>query len=333
MTSSNHFKALVLLGVVLSVFMLNTAVGGEWQRKSDMLRKRGEHANFVYGGKIYVLGGIHDHVYGPANIEVYDPATDKWENLGVWDRHRHHITAGSSLYGDEVWICGGKPAKDDSWLKDVWVYNVAENSWRQGPELPEVHWGGAVVILDDKLHVMTGAQGRSQTTTHHFVLDLKHEKKLWEKASSVPAPRVHVAGVAFDGKIWLIGGEYHHRHDGDTVTVQVYDPATDMWDMSKPQLPMARSHHEWATFVHDRKIYCVSGVDSVNRSERGQSNIYVYDTAGDQWKELTPLPHKMCSPAAKIVGDKLYVFGGGGSDWFSGSMRETWALNIDELAH
>ena len=201
-----------------------------------MLRKRGEHANFVYGGKIYVLGGIHDHVYGPDNIEMYDPATDKWENLGVWDRHRHHITAGSSLYGDEVWICGGKPAKDDSGLKDVWVYNVADNSWRQGPELPEVHWGGAVVILDDKLHVMTGAQGRSQTTTHHFVLDLKHEKKLWEKASSVPAPRVHVAGVAQPLR------RHHDVVYGSAVARGPVQPLPDVIAPGEVRLPIGRDH-------------------------------------------------------------------------------------------
>ncbi|MFC1463011.1 kelch repeat-containing protein [Verrucomicrobiota bacterium] len=83
----------------------------------------------------------------------------------------------------------------------------------------------------------------------------------------VPQPRVHCAGVAIGDEIYLIGGEYHHNHDCDAPTVQIYDTVANTWS-SGPDLPRGRSHHEWATFVHNGLVWCVSGVDS-SQSPRG----------------------------------------------------------------
>lgn len=294
----------------------------EWTRRADLPRARGEHANAVVDGRLITLGGIHDHRTGPMEVESYDPATNSWSSVSSLPELRNHFTTGHAVYAGEIWVCGGKPdgARSEGSTR-VDVYNVAADSWRRGPDLPEDHWAGPAVVVGDSLHVVSGGINNRESADHHFVLDLRDEDAGWTRAADVPEARVHVAGVPYDGKLWLIGGEFHHRHDGDTATVQIYDPATDRWS-SGPSLPEARSHHEWATFAHGGSIWSVSGVDSANRP-RGQETIYRFD--GTEWRRMFDLPGKLVSPGAKIMDGVLYVFGGGVNDWFGGDLQATWA--------
>lgn len=304
-----------------------TAASDEWEQLGNMRFGRGEHANAVVNGKIYVFGGIVNPTDGVRQVERFDPATGRWSVVGWMPETRHHYMAGSTVYGTEVWLVGGKSGNDTTGSRRVDVFNTATSQWRRAPDLPGVHWGGPSVIIGDELHVFMGATGTHQTTNHHWVLNLKNQSAGWQEAPKVPTPRVHAGAVALNGKIYLIGGEMHHSHDQDTRTVFTYDPVTKTYDYQAANLPMARSHLEWATFVYDGKIISVSGVDS-SKSPRGQSEIYQYDPATNRWSLLAQLPFKAVSPGAKVVNDTLYVFGGGVNDWFGGSMNRTFALPL-----
>lgn len=321
--------------LILSGVTIGSASAG-WERKADMLFPRGEHANVSHDGKIYVLGGISNHTTGPTQVEAYDPATDRWteESALPAGRYRHHFTAGASLYngidGPEIWICGGKEGAKNAGVDWVDVYNLAAKTWRKGPSLPQPHWAGPAVVVGDKLHVLSGGKGRHKAEDHHFVLDLTDENAGWTNAAPVPEGRVHAAAVSVDGKIFLIGGEVAHAHTGDTTTVQVYDPSTDVWTSDCAALPEPRSHHEWATFAHDGRIISVSGVDS-SQDPRAQNSIYSYDPKVNQWTRLADLPAKLASPGAKVVDGNLYVFGGGVNDWFDGPMNTVWSRPLSDL--
>lgn len=351
------------LAVIIGLSLASTATAG-WDQKADMLFPRGEHANVVHNGKIYVLGGISNHSTGPAQMEVYNPADNTWTQEGSLpaNRYRHHFTAGSSLYngprGPEIWICGGKAGSANQGTVFVDVYNIQTQTWSRGPDLPENHWAGPAVLVGDNLHVLTGGRGKSSAENHHFVLNLSTVTLNpsgagtgWTNAAPVPQKRVHVAGVNLNGKIYLIGGEFDHNHDltGDTPTVQVYDPATDTWNPTSENAaanpPLAdlpagagRSHHEWATFVHNGRILVVGGVDGVKEVAGSnykvpitRKSIFEYNPSNNTWTELLELPRSLASPGAKIVGNTLYVFGGGENDWFGGDLATTWAIPYAEL--
>ncbi|MAX26079.1 MAG: hypothetical protein CMJ19_16405 [Phycisphaeraceae bacterium] len=324
----NPFILTLVVPLILIASNRNQPV---WKELGEMVHPRGEHASAVVNGEIYVFGGIHDHRFGPPFIEKYNPKDDQWTSLGVWNNPKHHITAGTSVWKDEIWLCGGKWGNDEGGVRTVDIYNVKSNSWRKGPALPEIHWGGPAVIVDHYIHVFTGAVSKDVSSDHHFVLDLENELAGWTSKAPVPEPRVHIAGAAVSGKIYLLGGEYHHIHDGDTRTIQVYDPMTDSWDLTKSEMPIPRSHHEWSTFAYGDKIISVSGVDSANDEERGQSEILVYDTISDEWSIWNDLPFDMSSAGAKAINNQLYVFGGGFDDWLPvhGKTFVT-SINLDE---
>ena len=301
----------------------------DWEKLADMPCKKGEHAGFVYDNQMYVMGGIEMHTGQSPSILTYDLTGNSWTHEGDWPGYVHHFTTNASVNGEEVWICGGKPDNDNSGVKTVSVYNASSKKWRSGPDLPVVHWGGPAVIIDDKLHVIGGAQGKKVTTGHHYVLDLKKEKRGWKTAPPLPEPVVHAAGVEFQGEIWIIGGEIEHAHTGDRPWVQIYNPETETW-REGPPLPKGRSHLEWSTFTWNGKIYSFNGVDSAKPDGiRAQNEVYLYDPATGSWELWGLLPHHFVSISALPYKGYVYISGGGYNDWFDGTMRETWRTPID----
>jgi len=300
-----------------------------WERLADMPEKKGEHASFVYGKEICIIGGIAHHTGGSPNFLSYNTDKNSWSVKETWSGYVHHFTTNASVYGDEIWICGGKPDNDNTGVTAVNIYNKVTGEWRNGPDLPEVSWGSPAVIIKNQLHVIGGAQGKRITMDHHFVLNLKKEKKGWQKASPLPKPVVHAAGVELDGEIWIIGGEVEHAHTGDRPWVQIYNPKNDSW-RDGPDLPRPRSHLEWSTFTWKGKIYSFNGVDSGKPDGvRGQDEVYVYDPVVGHWQLWGLLPHNFVSINAIAHDGYVYITGGGHDDWFDGTLTETWRTPLE----
>ena len=118
----------------------------------------------------------------------------------------------------------------------------------------------------------------------------------------LPAPREHVAGAAFDGRVWLIAG----RWAGDLATVASYDPATDAW-ASAPNLPLPRGGLTAA--VLDGRIH-VTGGESVSGTF---SEHEVFDPGAGTWSLWPDLPNHRHGLASGVVGNDWIVAGGGRS--------------------
>lgn len=302
-----------------------------WQERANMLEARGEHASAVVDGKIHVLTGFARNHNKSFYGEVYDPTTDTWSKIESKFWNFNHTTAGNSVHGTDVWLAGGKYGLAE-YSNHVWVYNTQNDTWRRGPDLPEIKWGAPGVVLDDKLYCLGGQETPSKTglpNRRSFVLDLMDQSAGWSQIADVPIDRIHAAAVALDGKVYFMGGEVTHRHTGDRTEMAAYDPATDTWAMKAP-LPQARSHAEWATFVHRGEIWSVNGVDST-LLPRGQKEIWIYTPEKDTWRGFDLyLPKKFVSPGARIVDNTLYVFGGGYNDWWP-AKSSVIALDLDEV--
>lgn len=96
-----------IAGVSEAVYAFDPAAG-EWTRGADMPTPRGGVAGAVLGGKIYVLGGegnpdTESGVFD--EVEAYDPATDRWEELAPMATPRHGM--GAAGFGGRIYVPGG----------------------------------------------------------------------------------------------------------------------------------------------------------------------------------------------------------------------------------
>jgi len=109
-------------------------------------------------------------------------------------------------------------------------------------------------------------------------------------------PRQELAAAALDGRIYTIGGL-----SGRANALEIYDSRTDSWSLGA-NYPVD-TDHAWAIAFGGRVF---AGGGSTNR-------VFVFDPASGGWTEVAPsrFVHGG-TPAAAVIGDRIYVAGGTG---------------------
>ena len=137
-----------------------------------------------------------------------------------------------------------------------------------------------------------------------------------------------------NSQIYIIGGQFNHDSQQlDQTLVDIYDPVADSWEEG-PSLPVAHSHSEGATFVHDDRIWMIGGHITPEGGKKGFCRDVVTYKSGQGWEITCHLPKPISSPAAKVIDDHLYVAGGWDGltkddDWIMSP--EVWVTNVKAL--
>jgi N-acetylneuraminic acid mutarotase len=125
----------------------------------------------------------------------------------------------------------------------------------------------------------------------------------------MPDPRNQFSTVSLGGKIYLLGGMYHHDSgQNDQARVDIHDPETDAWSRGA-DLPAGHSHAEGSTIVQDGRIFILGGMARIGE-KRSIDNKILAPSPNGEWKVLGELPRPLSSPVAAIIGGQLYVGGG-----------------------
>eukprot|EP01059_Diplonema_ambulator_P010335 TRINITY_DN2032_c2_g2_i2.p1 TRINITY_DN2032_c2_g2~~TRINITY_DN2032_c2_g2_i2.p1 ORF type:complete len:885 (+),score=98.00 TRINITY_DN2032_c2_g2_i2:35-2656(+) len=108
---------------------------------------------------------------------------------------------------------------------------------------------------------------------------------------------------------------YFFSDGGDSlsdVTVQMYDPDTDSWEIIDPS-PSTRTEASVAIFRN--LIYVIGGVSNGNPT----NTVRIFDPETNKWSDGPSLPSPI-KKAAVAVADKLYVIGGKKDNSWLGDM-------------
>jgi N-acetylneuraminic acid mutarotase len=194
----------------------------------------------------------------------------------------------------------------------VWNYDIDRNTFPAAPPLPERRAGGGLALFGRHLHYIGGLMpDRLTDAADHWVLDL-HENSMgtatWNNAAPMPTPRNQFGTVNIAGNIYVIGVQFgHDKGQDDQARVDIYDTGTDSWSRG-PELPGPHSHAEGSTFLSNGRIFITGGMTRDDR-RRIDSHI-IAGIPGGVWQIVGELPRPLSSPAAAIIGDRLFVAGG-----------------------
>lgn len=108
-----------------------------------------------------------------------------------------------------------------------------------------------------------------------------------------------------DGKIYVIGGYPSTRLS--VATVQVYDPATDIWRLTTP-LPVALNHTVSAGV--GGKLYVIGGQTTAGGTGPFVNTVYEYDPVRATWATRAPMPTARGGGGGAVIEGKIYVVGG-----------------------
>lgn len=210
----------------------------------------------------------------------------------------------------KIYIPGGFTASRAA-TNIVEVYDPATDDWSTAPPLPVAMHHLHLAAANGTLYILGGYETSSFARSNR-VLELDLPNNRWNPKKSLPTPRGAGIAVAFEDKIYVIGGA---ARPGASGTNEMYDPVTDDWISRAPMLT-AREHLAGA--LVDSLIYIAGG--RVSGSNMG--TLEVYSPKTNEWRTLKDMPTPRGGNTAASANGRLYVFGGEFFDDGSGVFNE-----------
>ena len=284
-----------------------------WQALPDMPVGKWEPGTVVLDDKLYIFGGYTLGVVSSKRSEIFDPGDNSWTSIQDLPSAITHMNM--VLDGRTVWFAGGfKDGYKGHAIAEVWNYDIDKDRYTAAPLLPAPRAGGGLALVGRELHFFGGLMAdRDTDSSDHWVLDLDawaQGSATWTAAAPMPVPRNQFSTVVFDGKIYAIGGQFHHDSmQLDQARVDIFNPETKIWSRG-PALPKGHSHAEGATFVHGDRIYMLGGHTTPAGGTKSTDSDILSLAPGGQWQVIGSLPMPLSSPAAAIIRGRLFVAGG-----------------------
>jgi N-acetylneuraminic acid mutarotase len=184
-----------------------------WTKKTDMPTGREDFGSAVFDGKIYCFGGLTDtpEDYTLTKVmEVYDPATDTWdETLADLPDYKHFGDFGATHNGLIYAVDGSNTFASYPFIFNVsvmYIYNPATDTWATdtGCEYPRSY--KRVVALTDKIVLVSG---NTMTTTDYTktIYSYTPSTDTWTREGDAPYSAGGTGLAVLDGAIYLCGGQ------------------------------------------------------------------------------------------------------------------------------
>jgi hypothetical protein len=271
--------------------------------KASMPTPRKGFGIAAYQDKIYAIGGLtdsDDDYYEELTgvNEVYNPATDTWENMTPMPTKRYGMDA--NVVEGKIYLIGGKNAS--GWIDRVnEVYDPATDSWTTKAPIPTRVSYYASAVVDNKIYVIGGYQGFEYTNLTQ-IYDPKTDT--WSSGTPIPSsfsPLITPQAVATTGvwapkRIYVIGASPPYGITSLTgyvfvvnnVPTQIYDPEKDAWSTCAAMLnPRIR----FGITVVDDIVYAIGGTGSM---------VLSFQSCNDN-QQYTPYEYGTVPPVVSVV--------------------------------
>lgn len=242
--------ALLVLGVMFVALLIFLTSG----MSSATLTPRRAFTAELLDNRIYAIGGWNGQATQLNLVESLDPQTLRVRTAPFLNIARSQHA--SVVADDALWVLGGWSA-EQGLVSAVEVFSPQHSAWRIMTHLPTPRREPAAALLGRRIIVAGGFNGVNDGDIDGY-LDVVEAYDLdtqqWRHLARLRTPRRGLTMVAFENKLYAIGG--YVAGDGYLNTVERYDPVRDTWQMLDWEI-VART---WtATVVADDAIIIVGG--------------------------------------------------------------------------
>jgi N-acetylneuraminic acid mutarotase len=142
---------------------LDNPAGG-WIAKAPLPVATNHVAGVTFGGKVYAIGGQQNQdsaAIQRAEVQVYDPATDKWTARAPLPLARSHITSSTFVRDGKILVLGGL-GPGNRVISRVDSYDPVADKWTQLTGLPSGRLSGVSDVLPDgRIIFATGSMAKN----------------------------------------------------------------------------------------------------------------------------------------------------------------------------
>lgn len=174
------------------------------------------------GGRFPGAGGRTQNDYIDT-VWAYDPEESVWTLLTSMPTARS--AGGTAVIDGKIYVVGGRPPQG----QDFAVYDPASDSWTPLPPLPTARNHFATAAIDGKVYVVGGRFGGNVGSEMTAIVEVYDPAtNAWTEAAAMPTARAGINGVAFNGCLYIFGGEGNADDPAGVFDLaEVYDPTSD----------------------------------------------------------------------------------------------------------
>jgi N-acetylneuraminic acid mutarotase len=135
------------------------------------------------------------------------------------------------------------------------------------------------------------------------------DPNIWKETFSMQYARRELEAAVINQTIFVVGGAMSESLDKKPLaTVESYNFKDSTWKSCK-SLDSARFAH--VTVAVAGKLYVFGGTyKGVNGGAKDLTSIKQYDPQTDEWTTIGDIPSTLVAPAACVINDSVYIFGG-----------------------
>lgn len=242
--------------------------------------------------------------YGPGTWDILGGNPDKRLENG-------YVEVGT----DFIMIGGIKTGGNGFSTNSILAYDPLLNTWTEIGVAPQSFHHFQPVVKDGLIYILSAwVTPNPFNDSNDSIYIYNPLTDDWTTGREVPVTRKRGSAgcVLFEDKMYIACGNEggHGGHSDVKVWLDVYDPATGVWD-SLADAPVARDHI-YATVLND-ELFLAAGRQSNNNSWLSTTILQIdsYDFQTNTWKTVGPdLPTGRSGAPILTLDDKLVVIGG-----------------------
>jgi len=277
------FSLLLCLAVPLSLAQNSVAEPTEYVSNISAMPENLMYPSVVEdGGKLYVIGGLVDDIYGSTpsvtSLYIYDIATGETTRGADMD---NGVTWAESAKGIDgrIYVFGGYNSSM-GYTAMTQIYDISDNAWSLGTPSPNLLGGGSAVTVANGTIILIGSYASNSVST----LAYDPVGDSWSSMADQPVSvQARKAAYWDESAIFVMGGD-----GGGAASASLYrfDPLANTWTELE-QMPYAAMMGGVATGKNGI-VYHFGGVDGSWADGGPQlSQIQKYDPATDTWSVST----------------------------------------------
>ena len=248
-----------------------------------------------------------------------------------------HPVAYSGTHGNKIFSFG----EDDN-IKTVYIYDVDNEAWSTGTNVPRKNMSGAASVIDDNyIFLHQGSEAYGYGEKRCYIYDIANDS--WFATTDVPHDEYYrgTAATTVNGYVYLAGGKKDVGSSGNTSLgyVSRYNPATEEWTIAT-ELPEGQYFGDLIN-VNNKLVYIWGANDD------GQCNkVFIGEIDPDNPDVITWTEANTQCPEAGTIGKHAYTVSNTsfivtagrtlGGEWFNSRTytynieTDNWSKNFDK---
>jgi len=297
---------------------------GTWGELQALPEARQEFPAVVLDGKIYTAGGMMNSTATAVNrFESYDIRSNRWQRLSDLPLPVHHTAI--ATVGGRIYVLGG--ATGTSTPSDrLFAYDPQTNTWSEKARLPRATWAAAAVTFQERIYLFSGTAASnfsSNPGVPHTQVYTPGTDSWSTNYAPIPLPRNHIAAVRLGTQVYVSPGRTANGTDQADRRLHRYDLVQNIWTELAPLPEFFRSGSAMAQ-THGT-LYLIGG----EGTGPVLNKVHAYDPGSNGWRRVPDLPEGRHGMGAVIVGNVIYVPGGGFQNGIGPSAR-TFAFVVTQ---